>query len=64
MKCVKLVKGDKREWPVKVTRRGNGRLSLGSGWGAFSKDNDLKEGDVCILELTERNVFRVLIIHA
>ncbi|BFG41290.1 hypothetical protein CerSpe_275640 [Prunus speciosa] len=50
---VRLWVGD-RSWPVKlIFRRYNGQLS--AGWRAFSKENSLKEGDVCIFELIDTN---------
>ena len=39
-----------REWEVIFTPCGH-RGSLTAGWCAFSRANDLREGDVCIFEL-------------
>ncbi|XP_021816829.1 B3 domain-containing transcription factor VRN1-like [Prunus avium] len=50
---VRLWVGD-RSWPVKlIFHRYNGQLS--AGWRAFSKENSLKKGDVCIFELIDTN---------
>ncbi|KAJ7954542.1 B3 domain-containing protein [Quillaja saponaria] len=47
-----------RLWPLKLIhypKYCNGRLS--SGWSAFSRENDLQVGDVCVLELINRDDF-------
>ncbi|XP_050263972.1 B3 domain-containing transcription factor VRN1-like [Quercus robur] len=40
-------------------------MRFGKGWVAFSKDNNLEEGDVCVFEVIERKpvVLSVLIFH-
>lgn len=52
---------DARRWTVSWDRTQQWRPSLGSGWSRFAKDNELRDGDVCVLELVhpERVVFRV-----
>ena len=40
-------------------------MRMGKGWVAFSKDNNLEEGDVCVFKLIERKpvVFSLSIFH-
>ena len=40
-------------------------MRFGKGWVAFSKDNNLEEGDVCVLKVIKRKpvVFSVSIFH-
>ncbi|XP_050205222.1 B3 domain-containing transcription factor VRN1-like [Mercurialis annua] len=54
---------DGREWKVKVQRNKAKQLSLGQGWTAFLRDNNLMEGDICVFEFMEMNVFGVTIFH-
>uniref|UniRef100_A0A1S3C6V0 TF-B3 domain-containing protein n=2 Tax=Cucumis melo TaxID=3656 RepID=A0A1S3C6V0_CUCME len=64
---VKLEVGDGRSWRVwcgvrwAFTRR---RTELKGGWKRFAVDNELKEGDICVFELMEKNdavLFKVAI---
>ncbi|KAI9181816.1 hypothetical protein LWI28_018936 [Acer negundo] len=58
-KLVKLQDHDGREWSVKFW---NKRSKVGGGdfthgWSAFAKDNNLKDGDICLFELiSEKNI--------
>ena len=40
-------------------------MRFGEGWVAFSKDNNLEKGDVCVFEVIERTpvVISVSIFH-
>jgi hypothetical protein len=40
-------------------------LSISKGWNEFSQENNLKEGDVCVFELInkEKFVLKVAIFH-
>ena len=40
-------------------------MRFGKGWVAFSKDNNLEKGDVCVFEVIERKpvVLSVSIFH-
>ncbi|XP_010263945.1 PREDICTED: B3 domain-containing protein Os01g0723500-like [Nelumbo nucifera] len=40
-----------RPWPVKVKKRTDGRVDLGSGMVQFWKANSIEEGDACTFEL-------------
>lgn len=44
-----------RSWPVNLVPNGNFAGRLSGGWARFAKEHCLKEGDVCIFELTEMN---------
>ncbi|XP_031396574.1 B3 domain-containing transcription factor VRN1-like [Punica granatum] len=49
-----------RSWRVKMfcyTKEHRGKLC--GGWGAFIEENSLQNGDVCVFELVETNIFRV-----
>lgn len=55
-----------RCWTVKYVdngQRGSGRFC--SGWGAFSRENDLQVGDVCVFQLinTDAMVLETTIIR-
>ena len=41
------------------------RMRIGKGWTAFSRDNNLEEGDVCVFEVIKRKpvVLSVTIFH-
>lgn len=63
----------RRKWPARCYYQvKNGSITsvkkIGKGWGPFSADNNLQEGDVCVFELTKKgkdmNVLRVWIYHA
>ncbi|KAJ4835483.1 hypothetical protein Tsubulata_029624 [Turnera subulata] len=51
---IKLFAADavRREWTVGIVPKGDGGgLCFTEGWSDFVKDNNLKEGDVCVFEL-------------
>ncbi|KAK1560109.1 hypothetical protein Q3G72_022218 [Acer saccharum] len=50
-KLIKLQDRDGREWPVKFRKTVVGGGDFNRGWAKFSKDKNLKEGDVCMFEL-------------
>ncbi|KAL4196132.1 hypothetical protein AMTRI_Chr04g181840 [Amborella trichopoda] len=55
----------KNSWPAKISwARGKTRIS--SGWKKFVTDNDLKEGDACVFELSKArsDTFNILIFRA
>lgn len=46
-----------REWSVELRGRGPGNsnyVQMAEGWKVFSRDNNLKVGDVCVFEMTNR----------
>ncbi|MCL7052189.1 hypothetical protein MKW94_021466 [Papaver nudicaule] len=45
---------DGRSWEVKYIFRAPTERRLSQGWNKFAADNDLKEGDVCVFELIDR----------
>ncbi|KAJ7950732.1 B3 domain-containing protein [Quillaja saponaria] len=54
-KDLMLQVGD-RNWPIKLLiypKHGSGWLS--AGWSAFTKENNLQVGDVCVIELIKRD---------
>lgn len=50
-----------RCWTVSWDETQQRRPSLGNGWSRFAKENELRDGDVCVLELVHpvRVEFRV-----
>ncbi|KAL6224713.1 hypothetical protein ACLB2K_003568 [Fragaria x ananassa] len=44
-----------RSWPVNLVPNGIFAGRLSAGWAQFAKEHCLKEGEVCIFELTEMN---------
>lgn len=44
----------KRSWPVKLLRYPS-KYVLSGGWNSFARENSLRQGDVCIFELINRN---------
>ncbi|KAJ9175686.1 hypothetical protein P3X46_014218 [Hevea brasiliensis] len=55
-----MLKVAEKSWPVKLNVYLNRKLAmLSGGWRAFARENSLEAGDVCILELIERNVLNV-----
>ncbi|KAF9603199.1 hypothetical protein IFM89_034532 [Coptis chinensis] len=61
---VTLQVSDECTWPVGcLFYRGWGRMS--KGWPIFQRENDIKEGDVCVFEMIEKEdvVFKVYIFH-
>lgn len=57
---VRLTKNARR-WAVSWDETQQRRPSLGNGWSRFAKENELRDGDVCVLELVHpvRVEFRV-----
>lgn len=46
-------------WSANMSLTSSNQLSLFGGWKAFSDDNSIKKGDVCIFELVEKNIMQV-----
>ncbi|XP_050235059.1 uncharacterized protein LOC126683254 [Mercurialis annua] len=64
LKNMKLEVSDKRKWEISL-RKNRSLIIFGNGMKAFSSDNNLKEGDVCVFELTRNNgVMKVSIFPA
>lgn len=42
-----------KQWTVHCVRINGPVRCLGSGWRRFAKDNNLREGDVCVFELIQ-----------
>ncbi|KAI9182213.1 hypothetical protein LWI28_023175 [Acer negundo] len=65
-KIIKLQVSDGREWPVQLFWRQNGSGDLVTGWPAFSKENNLEDGDVCLFELirTDDFLLKVSVFHS
>ncbi|XP_065856844.1 B3 domain-containing transcription factor VRN1-like [Euphorbia lathyris] len=62
---MKLQVADGREWEIHLYKRGFNFCDIGQGWSAFSMDNNLEKGDVCVLELLKnRGVVKVSIFRA
>ncbi|XWS33686.1 hypothetical protein CRYUN_Cryun22dG0104200 [Craigia yunnanensis] len=57
-----------KSWPAEYHQRsvGNPNGRICNGWRAFAKDNNLKIGDVCVLEMTDdtKISFKVFIFQA
>ncbi|KAK1559681.1 hypothetical protein Q3G72_017220 [Acer saccharum] len=66
VKIIKLQVSDGREWPVQLFWRPNESADIITGWSAFSKENNLKEGDVCLFELIRKEDFllKVSVFHS
>ncbi|KAK1559647.1 hypothetical protein Q3G72_010358 [Acer saccharum] len=67
-KWIKLHDRDGKEWSVELSRyrpKGGGG-DLTHGWTKFSKDKNLKEGDVCMFELIRQKnvVLKVLVFRS
>lgn len=56
-RCIKLQVSDGREWPIQINRNQCRYLSISKGWNEFSQENNLKEGDVCVFELINKEKF-------
>ncbi|KAJ6892028.1 B3 domain-containing transcription factor VRN1-like [Populus alba x Populus x berolinensis] len=56
-RCIKLQVSDGREWPIQINRNRCRYLSISKGWNEFSQENNLKEGDVCVFELINKEKF-------
>lgn len=63
---IKLQLPDGRQWSVRC-RYGGGKAKLSQGWYEFTLENNLGEGDVCVLEMLNAKdlilkvtIFRVL----
>jgi hypothetical protein len=41
---------NRNSWPVKISFRNDGRISLGTGWSDFGKKNNLQVRDQCVFE--------------
>ncbi|CAK7329783.1 unnamed protein product [Dovyalis caffra] len=57
---IKLLVSDGKEWPLRVIKC---ERKLSKGWNRFHKENDWKEGDVCVCELikSKKSVLKVTI---
>ncbi|KAI9182689.1 hypothetical protein LWI28_027902 [Acer negundo] len=66
VKIIKLQVPDGREWPVQLFWRHNESVDIITGWSAFSKENNLEEGDVCLFELIRMEDFllKVSVFHS
>ena len=53
-KLIKLQDRDGREWPVNFRKSVVGGGDFIRGWTKFSKDKNLKEGDICMFELIRK----------
>ncbi|XP_073047344.1 B3 domain-containing protein At3g18960-like isoform X2 [Primulina eburnea] len=51
--CSILLVSEGKTWPVRCIS-GERRASLTSGWKVFAADNDLKVGDACVFEVSNR----------
>ncbi|MCL7030604.1 hypothetical protein MKW94_009244, partial [Papaver nudicaule] len=51
---ITLKVSDGRTWEVRYVFTAPTERRLSQGWRKFAADNDLKEGDVCIFELVDR----------
>ncbi|CAK7325831.1 unnamed protein product [Dovyalis caffra] len=56
-RCIKLQVSDGREWPIQINRNQCRYLHISKGWYEFSKENNLKKGDVCVFELINKKKF-------
>ncbi|KAL5858066.1 hypothetical protein ACOSQ3_005524 [Xanthoceras sorbifolium] len=67
---IKIQDHDGREWYMKLSfagRSGSGGCDIAHGWTAFSKDKNLKNGDICIFELIREKkniVLKVSVYHS
>ncbi|KAK1560332.1 hypothetical protein Q3G72_025346 [Acer saccharum] len=53
-KLIKLQDRDGREWPVNFRKAVVGGGDFIRGWAKFTKDKNLKEGDICMFELIKK----------
>jgi len=53
---VELEASDGRRWSVRCNKACRG-CNLGAGWIHFTRDNNLKAGDVCVFELIDANTY-------
>lgn len=65
---VKLQTSDGKQWEARCYGKDHSSsyaCNIGQGWTEFSKDNNLEEGDVCVLELIKKKpvVLNVSIFH-
>ncbi|KAE8077332.1 hypothetical protein FH972_015904 [Carpinus fangiana] len=65
---VKLETCDGRQWRARCSGHGTGcsASARNIGWAQFCRDNNLKEGDVCVIVLIKRNpvVLKISVFHA
>ncbi|CAK7329782.1 unnamed protein product [Dovyalis caffra] len=52
---IKLQVSDGRQWPIRLNKTRSLRLTISKGWNEFQRENNLKEGDVCVFELIKNN---------
>ncbi|XP_026429928.1 B3 domain-containing protein REM8-like [Papaver somniferum] len=51
VETVFLIDEERKEWPIKLTRRSDGYgVHFGSGWKDFQSEKRLKKGDICLFE--------------
>lgn len=66
-KLIRLQDSNGKQWPTKCHYYGNSSSVkiLGKGLGVFFKDNNVKDGDVCVFELRKKRdiVFKVCVYH-
>ncbi|KAH8510797.1 hypothetical protein H0E87_008360 [Populus deltoides] len=48
---IKLQVSDGRQWPLRLNKTQRARMIISRGWNEFKRENNLKEGDVCVFEL-------------
>ncbi|KAI3861331.1 hypothetical protein MKW92_022505 [Papaver armeniacum] len=58
---ITLMVSDGRTWKVRYVSRPPANKRLSHGWRKFVADNDLKEGDVCVFELVDRNNIEMIV---
>ncbi|KAK0581877.1 hypothetical protein LWI29_019058 [Acer saccharum] len=65
-KIIKLKVSNGREWPAQLYWRQSGSCDIIMGWSTFSKENNLKEGDVCLFELIRKEdiLLKVSVFHS
>ncbi|KAI3913493.1 hypothetical protein MKW98_003972 [Papaver atlanticum] len=51
VETVVLIDEERKEWPIKLTRRSDGYgVHFGFGWKDFQSEKRLKKGDICLFE--------------
>ncbi|KAJ9704913.1 hypothetical protein PVL29_003121 [Vitis rotundifolia] len=53
-KSIKLEDSTGRQWPLSCLLNRGGNIRLSKGWNEFVEEKNLKEGDVCVFELVQR----------
>ena len=53
-KSIKLEDSTGRQWLLSCLFNGGRNIRLSKGWNEFVEEKNLKEGDVCVFELVQR----------